>query len=66
MSRVKLHREDGVDVSRLTGIGATEAEQHFYDLYVGHFERCKAEPKVSNFRLCVEAYDNLVAEIRKR
>jgi hypothetical protein len=44
---------------------ATDHSTYLYDLYVGHFRRCKDHPSVENFRLCVEAYDALIAEMRK-
>ena len=58
--------DDGVDVTRQVGTAATDDERHYYDLLVGHFERSKKEPSIQNYRLCVEAYDNLIEEIRKR
>lgn len=66
MSALPREEDHGVDVTRLVGIGPTPEEAHFYALLKGHFERSKADPSIENFRLCVEAYDNLIAEIRKR
>lgn len=62
----KLDAADGVDVTARIGIGPTPEEAHYYALLKGHFARAKAEPSIETFRLCVEAYDNLLAEIRKR
>lgn len=51
----------GVDVTEIVGSNPDTHERQLFDLFKAHFARAVADPKVNNFRLCVEAYDEFIA-----
>lgn len=57
MIQNRLLQEDGNDATHLLGTAEPCLERDLYELYQAHFARAVADPKVSNFRLCVEAHD---------
>ena len=54
------NQEPYTDVNYLLGSDVPCRERDLFNLYKAHFERCKRQPSVFNFRLCVEAYDALM------
>lgn len=51
----------GVDVTEIVGSNPETHERQLFELFKAHFNRAVADPKVENFRLCVEAYDDFIA-----
>lgn len=51
----------GADVTEIVGSNPDTHERQLFDLFKAHFARAVVDPKVNNFRLCVEAYDEFIA-----
>lgn len=62
---VQPHDEDGVDVSHLCGANVASIERELFDMFKAHFKLAVTNPSVTQFRLCVEAYDAFVDEFTK-